>query len=348
MVMKNFKESFDWVRLENIDPSLKKEFLVKIVAKTPSKTDHTKDMTVPKADRVIRIYPKEELEIAARSLAMRHIDFNHDMKRVIPQAAVLDAEWFDERVEALLYIPDMKIINKLKNGEFEGFSVEEMIRTEEKTPEGMIQRGMTYTGLAIVELPFHPGDPNAKEVEFFETTNGVKFEALLEVKVIGEPFADYTDFADCVSKNQDKDNPEAYCGSIQAQTEGKTLEECKEIIGKIPFILKKVESKVEEPKKEEPKPEEVKKVEPNPVEVKIKDLEAAILRLQEQVKGSDKKLKEEVAEAKKEGKMEVLEKINKVIPSVLIQRQGSFSFNRLAQDVKRVIREESGDNDKAS
>lgn len=33
------------------------------------------------------------------------------------------------------------------------------------------------------------------------------------------PFADYKDFADCVAKNQDKDNPEAYCGKIKHQVE---------------------------------------------------------------------------------------------------------------------------------
>ena len=33
------------------------------------------------------------------------------------------------------------------------------------------------------------------------------------------PFADYKDFADCVSKNKDKDNPEAYCTAIQKQAE---------------------------------------------------------------------------------------------------------------------------------
>ena len=29
------------------------------------------------------------------------------------------------------------------------------------------------------------------------------------------PFADYDSFSDCVSQNQDKDNPQAYCGAIQ-------------------------------------------------------------------------------------------------------------------------------------
>lgn len=39
----------------------------------------------------------------------------------------------------------------------------------------------------------------------------------------GRPFADYADFADCVAKNQDKSDPEAYCGAIQASVEGKAL-----------------------------------------------------------------------------------------------------------------------------
>ena len=33
------------------------------------------------------------------------------------------------------------------------------------------------------------------------------------------PFADYKDFADCVSRNRDKGNPDAYCGSIKHKVE---------------------------------------------------------------------------------------------------------------------------------
>jgi len=35
------------------------------------------------------------------------------------------------------------------------------------------------------------------------------------------PFAGYEDFADCVAKNQDKQNPEAFCAWLQHQTTGK-------------------------------------------------------------------------------------------------------------------------------
>ena len=36
---------------------------------------------------------------------------------------------------------------------------------------------------------------------------------------LGVPFADYSDFDDCVSKNQDKDDPEAYCADVKGKTD---------------------------------------------------------------------------------------------------------------------------------
>ena len=38
------------------------------------------------------------------------------------------------------------------------------------------------------------------------------------------PFAGYKNFKDCVRKNQDKSNPEAYCSSIMRKVEGKNIE----------------------------------------------------------------------------------------------------------------------------
>lgn len=47
-----------------------------------------------------------------------------------------------------------------------------------------------------------------------------KFEIKKEEgAVIQKPFADYKDFADCVSKNKDKGDPDAYCGSIKHKIE---------------------------------------------------------------------------------------------------------------------------------
>lgn len=44
---------------------------------------------------------------------------------------------------------------------------------------------------------------------------------------LGEPFANYADFDDCVSKNQDKEDPAAYCASIKQKTEGDAVSEVK-------------------------------------------------------------------------------------------------------------------------
>jgi hypothetical protein len=38
---------------------------------------------------------------------------------------------------------------------------------------------------------------------------------------VGMPFGKYKSFADCVRKNKDKKDPDAYCGKIKHQVEGK-------------------------------------------------------------------------------------------------------------------------------
>lgn len=40
-------------------------------------------------------------------------------------------------------------------------------------------------------------------------------------ELISKPFADYKNHADCVARNQDKDDPDAYCASIKHRVEGK-------------------------------------------------------------------------------------------------------------------------------
>lgn len=57
-----------------------------------------------------------------------------------------------------------------------------------------------------VERP-GPGQPSKPEGENMDD------------KSRSEPFADYKDFDDCVSKNQDKEDPEAYCASIKKKAE---------------------------------------------------------------------------------------------------------------------------------
>ena len=44
-------------------------------------------------------------------------------------------------------------------------------------------------------------------------------ELLLSKEDIKKPFADYKDFDDCVSKNQDKDDPKAFCAAVKMKVE---------------------------------------------------------------------------------------------------------------------------------
>jgi hypothetical protein len=48
---------------------------------------------------------------------------------------------------------------------------------------------------------------------------GIGVDTLMQ-RIGLDPFAGYKDFDDCVAKNQDKDDPEAYCATIQRQVEG--------------------------------------------------------------------------------------------------------------------------------
>lgn len=52
-----------------------------------------------------------------------------------------------------------------------------------------------------------------------------KEEIAKEFYKLGEPFADYKDFDDCVAKNQSKEDPEAYCADVKRKVEDEPLEQ---------------------------------------------------------------------------------------------------------------------------
>lgn len=73
----------------------------------------------------------------------------------------------------------------------------------------------------------HEEDGNCMpdELEPTVVSDFVKEFKLPPMLKLGEPFAGYTDFDDCVAKNQDKDDPEAYCAEIKRKVEGETVKE---------------------------------------------------------------------------------------------------------------------------
>jgi len=186
-------------------------------------------------------YTEEELRLAARSLAERPLNLNH-FHALGAEDRVLDAEFEDGAVEAIIAVGDPVVQALLEAGKIKHVSIEAKFRHEACNPAGCEIRGIVFTGLALLTEGVQPGDPltmiteklgEASAIASFTTTgsghqlirvsNGaISEEAKKERKStprIGEPFAGYKDFDDCVAKNADKEDPEAYCAAIQRQVE---------------------------------------------------------------------------------------------------------------------------------
>lgn len=82
-----------------------------------------------------------------------------------------------------------------------------------------------------------------------------------------------------------------------------------------------------------------KKLEESPK--RIKELEEAVGRLTTTIDESKKTKAIEINNAVKEAKMELINKVDKVLPKIMIMRQSESGLNRLTQDVKKVLKEES-------
>lgn len=337
--MSSKNEGFEWCK---IPPEYDRRFIFKVVASQATETDHTKDMTLPESSRKIRVYSNEERRIAARSLALRHIDINHDFNKIIPNAIVLDAQFVEpDKIECICYIPDEEIIKQLRANKFNGVSIEEMNREDVPIGDNKVDvRGITYYGLALVKPPFQAGDSLTSISPMFEGILSIsKLEFLVPIDSIkGEPFADYANFDACVvdqqSKGKDIESAKNICGALQAKAEAEKPKKEAQVIAPA--------KPVEEPKKEpEKKPEPTKEEILVTVEKRVKELEDTVTRMQKTVAESDKKTKEAFEKGKKEGKSEVIKKVEEVIPSVLVQRQGSYAVNRLVVDLKKKLREES-------
>jgi len=96
---------------------------------------------------------------------------------------------------------------------------------EEKKTESIKEAEKPIKAIVTADKPIAEAKPEPKNpyglLKEFKTV--MKLPIIKEKLSLGEPFAGYTDFADCVAKNSDKDNPEAYCGSIKHEVEGETV-----------------------------------------------------------------------------------------------------------------------------
>jgi len=325
-------ESFEWVEKKPTIPSGVKGGYLKIIAKTKDPTYH-EDET--------RIFLPEELAANSRSLIGRALTFNHGAE--IPDTVIVDSEYNpkEEQIECIAFVPDT-VIDRVRKKEIKHSSIEFIWRSLITKGKEAIFKGLSIIGLSLLDI--EPGDPNAVVTLFEDGSDKGRLSAIVEIK--GEPFAGYTDFADCVSKNQDKGNPEAYCGTIKHQTEGKTLEECKDIVSKIPFDLKIplaiMDNIVGKESSTEPKKEEPKHSPANTSEDRIKELEEAytkVVKVNDELK---KSMTESVVKAKEEArretKKEILDDFRTIIPKEYIKNQLTPSSVRLVEELKKRVR----------
>ena len=259
---KVLKCSYEWAK---IPTDLNKSNLVLVTAKTSKPTIHPEDTDYP-----IRIFPIEELRERAATLAQRPVGFNH--LTLIDGAFTVDAQWNENEkaIEALLYLPNL-YMDKIKNGDIDKVSVEYIWRDEVRTEKGVEFKGLVFNRIDLLE-GMNPGDKDTGKFKLIEGKRGlmegkISMEesvpkelseaAISFLKTLGEPFAGYKDFADCVAKNKDKSNPDAYCGYIKHKVEDPKKET---------ILQEAKEEKVEEEPKKDISPEKEKPLKDVPAE----------------------------------------------------------------------------------
>ncbi|MEM2998867.1 MAG: hypothetical protein QW542_07975, partial [Thermoproteota archaeon] len=114
------------------------------------------------ASQNMNVYDEEELKLAARSLAERPLNLNHARYSGFQGVnKVVDAEYEDGVVEAVIYVEDRELQRMIEDGEIEHVSIEAKARSAEWA-DGFAIQGLVFTGLALLTGDVPPGDPLTK------------------------------------------------------------------------------------------------------------------------------------------------------------------------------------------
>jgi hypothetical protein len=392
--------TFNWYDRKEF-ASIPKNELLKLTAKTTTPTDHSKDKTLPVEERKIRIYPAEELMMAARSLIQRPVLINHNGSQSI--GWVLDAEYNPsvESVECIVQVQH-HYVEAYNQNKFSTCSVGVNARSEDVVGDTVTYHGIWFdeVSLVITDGTFKAGDPNATiqafetKMEFIGAVESVPIHVIEKVVQRGDKWCVIHCHGDlagqaikCFSGPDAKDQAMAMHYAIQAHKKKETVEIPKSPetpqSNQEPKPVEPVKS-VETPKEpikpiETPKPVEtpklpeahnpsivpqkpvvqepkkeptdeivsdaeieefVKKIHEYPNLVKkVTDLETTVNTAQTVIKELKGKQDEEIKKAVSAEKERIVNEIEKVIPSILVTRQGSVPFNRLVIDVKRKLLE---------
>ena len=113
-------------------------------------------------------YTEEELRDAGRTLAYRPLDLNHETPLPFPANRVIDSEYEDACVEALIVVADPCIIQLIEAKKIVAVSVEGQYRWADVVCDEYEcvwnPHGIALTGLALLTPGVQPGDPLASIV----------------------------------------------------------------------------------------------------------------------------------------------------------------------------------------
>jgi hypothetical protein len=163
----NLKENFSWAPDEYV------RFLAQTEAGSIYRVRaiHVTDMNAP--DSTLKRngveFTEDELRAAARSLGYRPLDLNHEPPDLaFPDNRVIDAEFEDARVEALIAIRDLNAMNLIETKKIVAVSIEAQYRWADVLCDNMEcwlrPVGIIFTRLALLTPGVLPGDPLASIV----------------------------------------------------------------------------------------------------------------------------------------------------------------------------------------
>ena len=221
----------------------------------------------------------------------------------------------------------LKTINEIRQQE--GL---EVLDWGDKPPKDWQQSENTYNMNGFGEKPFGEREEEAQETDEARKLPEKREDDGKPPKeekkgVETKPFAGYRDFADCVRKNQDKKNPEAYCAVIQRQVEGKDLS--KEEKEKLDDIMKYMSAKYKKTKTEGKDNPLILGENERPTD--YKRLEKAIVYL---LKQNEDGIKDILESEMKENAIAGLKDINSVIAKI----KALLSFEGLRQITNAMMK----------
>lgn len=116
-----------------------------------------------------RKYNEQEMMLGARSLSFRPLDRNHDMTKVLSfpanQTEVMDYNADKMVVEGTMLVADPEINELIRTGKINKLSIEQIPTKGESCDANTKvceQKGVVFTGLALLDYDIMPGDPNTQ------------------------------------------------------------------------------------------------------------------------------------------------------------------------------------------